>query len=54
MIREKGGANQARVYTAFGNTHAEGAIGFACWEEGIMIWGSDVLDFLKAAGMGGS
>jgi carboxymethylenebutenolidase len=54
MIREKGGANQAKVYPAFGTTHAEGAIGFACWEEGIKIWGSDVLDFLKAVGMGGS
>ena len=54
MIREKGGANQAKVYPAFGTTHAEGAIGFACWEEGIKIWGSDVLDFLKATGMGGS
>lgn len=54
MIRGKGGANQAKVYPAFGTTHAEGAIGFACWEEGIRIWGSDVLDFLKAAGMAGS
>jgi carboxymethylenebutenolidase len=54
MIRAKGGANQAKIYPAFGTTHAEGAIGFACWEEGIRIWGSDVLDFLKAAGMGGS
>src|ERR1700730_5447111 len=54
MIRAKGGANQAKVYPAFGTTHAEGAIGFACWEEGIRIWGSDVLDFLRAAGMGGS
>jgi carboxymethylenebutenolidase len=51
IIREKGGANQAKVYPAFGTTHAEGQIGFACWEEGIKIWGSDFLDFLKAAGM---
>jgi carboxymethylenebutenolidase len=54
IIREKGGANQVKVYPAFGTTHAEGEIGFACWEEGIKIWGSDFLDFLKAAGMGGS
>lgn len=53
IIREKGGANQAKVYPAFGTTHAEGEIGFACWEEGIKIWGSDFLDFLRAAGMGG-
>jgi len=51
IIREKGGANQAKVYPAFGTTHAEGEFGFACWEEGIKIWGSDFLDFLKAAGM---
>jgi carboxymethylenebutenolidase len=51
IIREKGGANQAKVYPAFGTTHAEGEIGFACWEEGVKIWGSDFLDFLKAAGM---
>jgi carboxymethylenebutenolidase len=53
IIREKGGANQAKVYPAFGTTHGEGAIGFACWEEGIKIWGSDFLDFMKAAGMEG-
>jgi dienelactone hydrolase len=54
IIREKGGANLAKVYPAFGTTHAEGEFGFACWEEGIKIWGSDFLGFLKAAGMGGS
>lgn len=53
IIHEKGGANEAKVYPAFGTTHAEGEIGFACWEEGIKVWGSDVLEFLKAAGMGG-
>jgi dienelactone hydrolase len=54
MIREKDGKNVAKVYPAFGSTHAEAEIGFACWEEGIKIWGSDFLDFMKAAGMGGS
>jgi Dipeptidyl aminopeptidases/acylaminoacyl-peptidases len=54
IIREKGGANQSKVYPAFGTTHAEGEMGFACWEEGIKIWGSDFLDFLKTAGMGGN
>jgi hypothetical protein len=53
MIHAKGGAIEPKFNSAFGTTHAEGAIGFACWEEGIKIWGSDVLDFLKAAGMGG-
>jgi carboxymethylenebutenolidase len=53
IIREKGGANQAKVYPPFGTTHAEAEMGFASWEEGIRIWGSDFLDFLKAAGMGG-
>jgi dienelactone hydrolase len=54
IIREKGGSNQAKVYPPFGTTHAEAEMGFACWEEGIRIWGSDFLDFMKAAGMGGS
>jgi dienelactone hydrolase len=53
IIHEKGGANQAKVYPAFGTTHAEGEIGFACWEEGIKVWGSDVLEFLRAVGIGG-
>jgi carboxymethylenebutenolidase len=54
IIREKGGANRAKVYPPFGTTHAEGQIGFACWEEGIRIWGDDFLEFLKAAGMPGN
>lgn len=54
IIREKGGANRAKMYPAFGTTHAEGQLGFACWEEGIKVWGDDFLEFLKAAGMGGT
>ena len=27
-----------------------GHFGFACWEEGIALWGPDVLDFLAQAG----
>jgi carboxymethylenebutenolidase len=54
ILREKGGANQAKIYPAFGSTHAEGLFGLASWEEGIRIWGSDFLEFLKAAGMSGN
>jgi dienelactone hydrolase len=52
MIRAKGGVNQARVYPAFGTTHPEGHYGFATWEEGIAIWGEDMIHFLDAAGVG--
>lgn len=51
LIRKKSGANRAKLYPAFGTTHADGHAGFACRESGIAIWASDVLDFLKAAGM---
>jgi polyhydroxybutyrate depolymerase len=51
LIREKGGANRAKLYPPFGTTHAEGHAGFACWEQGIAIWGNDVLQFLTAVGM---
>lgn len=51
IIRDKGGLNRAKIYPSFGTTHADGHGGFACWEEGIALWGNDVLDFLKAAGM---
>jgi len=52
IIRAKGGLNRATLYPAFGTTHQEGHGGFACWEEGIAIWGNDVLKFLDAAGVG--
>lgn len=52
IIRKKGGFNRAKLYPPFGTTHAEGHGGFACWEEGIAIWGNDVIDFLNATGMG--
>jgi polyhydroxybutyrate depolymerase len=54
IIREKGGANRAKLYPPFGTTHADGHGGFACWEEGIAIWGNDVLDFLTVTGMAAS
>ena len=51
MISAKGGINRAKLYPAFGTTPAEGHGGFACSEAGIAIWGPDVIEFLKAAGM---
>ena len=54
MIRQKGGLNQAKIYPTFGTTRAQGNFGFACWEEGVAVWGNDVAQFLKAAGMGGN
>jgi poly(3-hydroxybutyrate) depolymerase len=51
IIRAKGGANRAKIYPAFGSNHAAGHGGFACWDEGIAIWGADVLGFLKEVGM---
>jgi hypothetical protein len=54
LIRSKSGNNRARLYPAFGSTHADGHGGFACSEEGIAIWGNDVLDFLKTCGMDGT
>jgi hypothetical protein len=53
IVKEKGGLNRAKLYPAFGTTPQEGHAGFACWEEGIAIWGADVLEFLRAAGMPG-
>lgn len=52
IIRNKGGLNNARLYPAFGTSHQEGHGGFACWQEGIAIWGDAVLAFMKAAGAG--
>ena len=53
IVKEKGGQNRAKLYPAFGTTPQDGHAGFACWEEGIAIWGPDVLEFLRAAGMPG-
>ena len=51
VLRAKGGLNRSKVYPAFGTTPAEGHGGFACWDEGIAIWGPDVLAFLSEAGV---
>ena len=51
VIRVRGFLNRAKVYPAFGTTNQEGHAGFACWEEGIAVWGPDVLDFLAQAGV---
>jgi carboxymethylenebutenolidase len=51
ILRSKGGLNRATIYPAFGTTAQEGHGGFACWEEGIALWGPDVLAFLNQAGL---
>lgn len=51
ILRGKKGLNQAKLYPAFGDTAKDGHGGFACWEEGIKIWGDDVLEFLRKAGL---
>lgn len=51
LITAKGGYNRAKVYPAFGTTPQEGHGGFACWDEGIAIWGNDVLTFLRDTGV---
>lgn len=51
VIRAQGPLNRAKIYPAFGTTHPEGHFGFACWEEGIAIWGPDALEFLAQAGV---
>jgi carboxymethylenebutenolidase len=51
MLQHKGGLNRAKLYPAFGTTNAEGHGAFACTEDGIRIWGQDVIDFLNAAGL---
>lgn len=48
VIKRKGPPNQAKVYPPYGTTPQEGHYGFAAKEGGIAIWGSDVLDFLRA------
>jgi carboxymethylenebutenolidase len=53
IIRGKGGLNRAKLYPPFGVSHEQGHAGFACSEQGIAIWGQDVLDFLRRTGVGG-
>lgn len=50
LLREKAGLNRSKLYPAFGTTPQEGHGGFGGWEEGIAIWGPDVLTFLAEAG----
>ncbi len=49
VIKRKGPPNQAKVYPPYGTTPQEGHYGFATKEGGIAIWGSEVLDFFRAA-----
>jgi hypothetical protein len=48
-IKRKGPPNQAKVYPPYGTTPQEGHYGFATKEGGIAVWGSEVLDFFRAA-----
>ena len=49
VIKRKGPPNQAKVYPPYGTTPQEGHYAFATKEGGIAIWGSEVLDFFRAA-----
>jgi carboxymethylenebutenolidase len=51
IITAKGGLNRAKLYPAFGTTHQEGHGGFGDSQQGTEIWGPDVLNFLRAAGV---
>lgn len=46
QIRAKGGANDAKLYPAYGVTQADGHAGFATRRGGIVIWEGDVSAFL--------
>lgn len=48
-ITAKGPHNRAKLYPAFGDTAQQGHGGFATQEDGIKIWGPDVLEFISAA-----
>jgi dienelactone hydrolase len=52
VLEQRSDGSRAKVYPVFGKTNQEGHGGFACWEEGIAIWGDDVIRFLAAAGVG--
>ena len=54
VLKAKGGLNRSKVYPAFGTMPQEGHGGFACWEQGIAVWGPDVLAFLKESGVMGA
>jgi hypothetical protein len=51
VLRAQSFLNRAKIYPAFGTTNPEGHFGFACWTEGIAIWGPEVLEFLAQAGV---
>jgi carboxymethylenebutenolidase len=46
-LRSKGAPNQSKIYPPFGTSPKDGHGGFACTEQGIAIWGPDVLAFLN-------
>jgi carboxymethylenebutenolidase len=49
VIKRKGPPNRAKVYPPYETTPQEGHYAFATKEGGIAIWGSEVLDFFRAA-----
>jgi carboxymethylenebutenolidase len=49
VIKRKGPPNQAKVYPPYGTAPQEGHYDFATKEDGIAVWGSEVLDFFRAA-----
>lgn len=51
LLKSARGTNRSKIYPPFGTTPQEGHGGFATWEEGIAIWGDDVVDFLRQAGL---
>ncbi|HSJ74575.1 MAG TPA: prolyl oligopeptidase family serine peptidase [Gemmatimonadales bacterium] len=51
VIRAQNFLNRAKISPAFGTTNPEGHFGFACWTEGIAIWGPEVLEFLAQTGV---
>lgn len=48
-LKQKGGLNRAKLYPKFGTTQQDAHGRFSIRCEGIVVWGQDVLDFLKAS-----
>ncbi|MBO0857268.1 MAG: dienelactone hydrolase family protein [Chloracidobacterium sp.] len=48
-IMQKGAPNQAKIYPPYGNYYRDGGYFFATRDDGISIWGEDVMKFFRAA-----
>jgi carboxymethylenebutenolidase len=48
-ITKRGAPSRAKLYPDFGKTQAQGHYAFATWDAGTMVWGADVIAFIKAA-----